>query len=401
MTLIPQFAAVLLLSVCTCAQTYTYRVALGTSGRNGGAPISAVTIVGARGYGSAAAGNGYLYQAQTSGVSPETGCCASNAALAVDSSGNLYGEDVNARHAFGRVFGVKTGFKWVEKDLYDFTGNDGLVWAGSFPSGAPITESPVTLDASGDIWGVTYGGGPYSCDNVIDLSTCGVIFELTNNQGVWSESLIHAFSGPPDGAQPVGGLTFDPMTGTYYGVTQYGGDPVCNCGTVFQLTPNGDGTWSENIIYTFEGTGAGQPAGGLTLDAQGNLYGAFFGNLSFFPGEIYEISQGQFSILYFFSGSSDGANPNGSLVFDSFGNLWGTTYAGGANKLGTVFYLSPSENGWQETVLHSFQGLNGRPSDGQKPNTGLSIDQAGNLWGTTPTGGDNRDGTFYEVTVTK
>lgn len=395
MRLILRFVAVLLLSVCTCAQTYTYKIVLGVNGyRDGGAPISAITIVGNKGYGS---GFTELYQAQPSGVYPETDCCQSNAALAVDSNGNLYGQDVNARHAFGRVFGIKPSSKWVERDLYDFTGNDGLVYVGNLTS-APITESPVTLDASGNIWGVTYGGGEYSCNNVGNLPTCGVIFELTNNQGAWSETVIHSFSGPPDGAQPVGGLTFDATTGGYYGVTQYGGDPVCNCGTVFQLTPNGDGTWSENTIYAF--VYGGGAVGGVTLDAQGNLYGAFFGNASF-PGGIYEISQGQFSTLYFFNGSTDGRSPNGSLVFDSFGNLWGTTYAGGSNNLGTVFYLNPSQNGWQETVLHSFQGWKSRPSDGQQPDTGLSIDQAGNLWGTTAVGGDNRTGIFYEVAVAR
>ena len=407
MKLIPQFAAVLLLSVCTWAQTYSYKIALGTSGRNGGSPISAVTIVGAKGYGSAGLGNGDLYQAQLSGVRPETGCCASNAALAVDSSGDLYGDDANAYHEFGRVFGVKPGFKWVERDLYDFTGgDDGQIWVGAFfPTGAPITESPVSLDSSGDVWGEAYGGGGSACGNVNQVPECGVIFELTNNQGIWSETVIHSFSGPPDGAQPVGGLTFDPMTGAYYGVTTYGGDPVCNCGTVFQLTPNGDGTWSESIIHSFVSAYGGgiQPDGGLVLDADGNLYGATWEGGDYGFGAVYEISGGQIVQLYNFLGGgvNDGANPNGSLVFDSFGNLWGTTYAGGANKLGTVFYLSPSENGWQETVLHSFQGWKSRPSDGQQPNTGLSIDQAGNLWGTTVQGGDNRDGIFYEVTVTK
>jgi uncharacterized repeat protein (TIGR03803 family) len=105
-----------------------------------------------------------------------------------------------------------------------------------------------------------------------------VVFELTNSGGIWTEQVIHAFSGPPDGAQPEGGLTYNPATGNYYGTTQYGGDSACNCGTVFQLSPNGDGTWSESILYTF--TDHGLPNGGVILDSEGNLYGTNFGDFN-------------------------------------------------------------------------------------------------------------------------
>jgi uncharacterized repeat protein (TIGR03803 family) len=229
------------------------------------------------------------------------------------------------------------------------------------------------------------------------------VFELTNQNGTWSEQVIHAFSGPPDGAQPEGGLTFDPLTGNYYGTTQYGGDPVCNCGTVFELSPNGDGTWSENILYTF--TSPGLPYGGVILDAQGNLYGTNFGdrNAPAEYGYIYEISGGQFSVLYNFQGMPDAQNPNGHLVLDSSGNLIGTTNQGGTfsgnrQGLGTVFELSPTEKGWQETVIHNFAYTGQKPTDGSYPNAGLAIDATGNLWGGTPNGGAGGEGVFFEVT---
>ncbi len=393
---------ILALGACAWSQTYAYQIEL-EGNRTSGAPISRLTMVGsAKAYlsGDRTAG---LYQAQLSGVRIGTGCCQSNAALTVDSSGNIYGEDVPPGTDLGRIFQVKTTPRLQEVDLYEFTGgDDGRVERGDFPSGAPITESPVTLDASGSVWGMTYAGGEFPCVVGINQIGCGVVFELTNNKaGTWSEQVIHAFSGPPDGAQPEGGLTYDALTGNYYGTTQYGGDPVCNCGTVFQLSPNGDGTWSESVLYTF--TTPGLPNGGVILDSKGNFYGTNFGDDSGHFGYLYEISGGQFSILYNFQGMPDGQNPNGPLVLDENGNLLGTTNQGGTfsgnrSGLGTVFELSPSENGWQETILHSFAYTGQRPTDGKYPNAGLAVDSTGNLWGVTPIGGAGLNGVFFEVT---
>ena len=239
--------------------------------------------------------------------------------------------------------------------------------------------------------------GEFPCSNVNGVTGCGVLFELTNNNGTWIEQVIHAFSGPPDGAQPEGGLTLDPATGSYYGTTQYGGDPVCNCGTVFQLTPNGDGTWTESVLYTFQSQGL--PNGGVTLDAQGNLYGTTFGDIQGRNGGgyVYELSGGKLSILYSFMGQPDGQNPNGPPVLDSAGNLLGTTFQGGTYGLGTIFELSPSQNGWQEAILHSFAYNNQFPTDGRNPSTDIAMDSRGNFWGTVLHGGASSNGVFYEL----
>lgn len=379
------FAAVFVVAACAWAQTYQLK--LEANGDRIGKPMSALTVVGAKGFGSSF--GPLLYQAQPStGVSVGIGSCGSNARLTVDASGNPYGQDVIS--GWGRIFAVKPGAKWIERDLYNFTGgDDGAVFKGDFyPSGAPLAESPVTFDASGNIWGMTYAGGPNTCNNSPQPSTCGVLFELIpNGDGTWSEQVIHAFSGPPDGAQPEGGLTLDPLTGNFYGTTQYGGDPVCNCGTVFQLSLNGDGNWTESVLYTFTDT-AGLPNGGVILDAQGNLYGTNFGN-----SYVYEISGGQFSVLSHISGAV-----NGPLVLDSSGNLLGTTYSRGTFGLGTVFELSPSQNGWHETIIHSFAFTGQKPTDGKDPNSGLAMDAAGDLWGVTPAGGASLSGVFFEVT---
>ncbi|HTZ97976.1 MAG TPA: choice-of-anchor tandem repeat GloVer-containing protein [Terriglobales bacterium] len=396
---------ILALGACAWSQTYTYQIKLQGNPYGTGQPVSPLTIVGTKGYGSSYGAGGELYQASSAtGVRDATGCCASDAPLVVDSSGNLYGQDrVESPNApYGRIFAVKPGFKWFERDLYDFKGgSDGTVLYDDLRGQVPITESPIVFDSFGNILGMTYAGGAFPCVVGVEQVGCGVVFELTDNNGTWSEQVIHAFSGAPDGAQPEGGLTFDALTGNYYGTTQYGGDPVCNCGTVFELSPNGDGTWSENILYTF--TSPGLPYGGVILDSQGNLYGTNFGDNNGHFGYIYEISGGEFSILYNFQGMPDGQNPNGHLVLDENGNLLGTTWQGGAfsgnrEGLGTVFELSPSENGWQETIIHSFAYTGQRPTDGQYPKAGLAIDSTGNLWGGTPSGGDRLNGVFFEVT---
>ena len=376
------------LDACAGAQTYTYQIKLQANNKTG-KPMSGLTIVGAKGYGSSQVAGPELYQAQPStGVHATTGCCGSTAPLAADSSRNLYGEDARNSNQSprGRIFAVKPGFKWIERDLYDFTGgNDGWVLSNS-PTGAPITQSPIVFDSFGNIFGMTYAGGEFPCVVTGDQVGCGVVFELTSNSGAWSEQVIHAFSGPPDGAQPEGGLTFDPLSGNYYGTTQFGGDANCNCGTVFELSPNGDGTWSESVVYTF--TDHGVPNGGVILDAQGNLYGTNFG-----AGYAYEISAGQFFVIASLPGE-----PNGPLVFDSNGNLLGTTYDGGSYGLGTVFELSPTGNGWTETTIHSFAYTGQKPTDGKYPNAGLAMDATGNLWGVTPIGGAGGQGVFFEVT---
>ena len=390
---------ILALAACAGAQTYTYQIKLEANGRTG-SPFSRLLIVGAKGYLSGGgSGSPGLYLAQLTGVHLMTRCCTPEAAVVTDLSGNLYGEDTSATAPNGRIFMLNT--RAQETDLYDFTGGaDGRVHGMSPPQ--LLFQSPVTLDSSGNIWGMTYSGGSFTCSADGGFQEgCGVVFKLTNNNGAWSEQVIHAFSGPPDGGSPEGGLTFDPLSGNYYGTTQFGGDSVCNCGTVFQLSPDGNDNWTETVLYTF--TTPGTPNGGVIFDSQGNLYGTNFGDLSRQYGYAYEISQGQFSILYQFQGFPDVQNPNGPLLLDANGNLLGTSYQGGTfsgnrQGLGTVFELSPTQDGWQETTIHSFAWKNQRPTDGKLPNSGLAMDDNGNLWGSTPLGGAGGLGVFFEVT---
>jgi uncharacterized repeat protein (TIGR03803 family) len=262
---------------------------------------------------------------------------------------------------------------------------------GSEPDGALIS------DGAGNFYGTTSGGGLKSCG----LSTpfCGTVFKVSAGaNGTLTETVLYKFQGGTDGAGPAGSLLFD-HAGNLYGTTTSGGDPqVCNgagCGTVYKLSPNSNGTWTETVLYHFLGsTDVAQPALGVVMDSAGNLYGASAGGCTEeCNGTIFKLAPGSNgiwteSILYTFQGGTDGGFPT-AIVLDSAGNIFGTTFSGGLGSssctCGTVFELSPPQNGttWEKTVLYSFSdGL-----DGGFPSSGVTFDSAGNLYGETFDGG--------------
>jgi uncharacterized repeat protein (TIGR03803 family) len=234
---------------------------------------------------------------------------------------------------------------------------------------------------------------------------------ITLASGAWSqtEKIIHTFTGGVDGFLPQAGLVFDGK-GNLYGTTSGGGSDnpeICSCGTVFELSPGTNSTWSKSLVYTFAGAnGDGiSPYGGLTFDTQGNLYGTTEAGGQFGLGTVFELVAGSNgtwteTILYSFKGGvGDGEEPLGpAVIFDGAGNLYGTTPFGGAKGWGTVFELVAGPNGtWTEKILHSFTGGN----DGAQPwDSQLIFDSAGHLYGTTEGGGANDYGTVFELTRT-
>jgi uncharacterized repeat protein (TIGR03803 family) len=240
-----------------------------------------------------------------------------------------------------------------------------------------------------------------------------IVLFVSSASAEWKEKVLYSFQGGNDGATPAGGVVFD-SAGNLYGTTADGGSscPSPGCGTVFQLAPpvkKGD-SWTENVLFVFNGENGTQPTGGLIIDSNGNLYGVTgyggSGNCQLLGsnvgcGLVYELSPPAkkggawtYSILYSFQGSKDGQYPTGDLVFDSAGNLYGATiYGGGFGTCnapyylycGTVFKLSPPTKGgkWKEKVLYSFKS----GADGASPNGGLVLDSKGNLYGTTFYGG--------------
>ncbi|HWY22560.1 MAG TPA: choice-of-anchor tandem repeat GloVer-containing protein [Candidatus Acidoferrum sp.] len=218
-----------------------------------------------------------------------------------------------------------------------------------------------------------------------------------------TEKILHTFTGSSDGSVPEAGMTLDSQ-GNLYGTTAFGGAFGC-CGTVFELSPASNGTWTEKLIYDFSlGGGADGfiPWGGLVFDNKGNLYGTtLFGGTSF-QGTVFELTPGANgtwteSVLYSFTGGADGGSLFGSsLIIDGSGNLYGTAESGGAYGYGVVFEMVAGSNGtWTQKVLHSFKGGN----DGTFPfNNPLVMDPAGKLYGATLSGGAHDYGIVYQLT---
>src|SRR5580658_2424053 len=235
-----------------------------------------------------------------------------------------------------------------------------------------IPSSKLLSDSSGRLYGVTDAGGS---------ANSGTVFELSAPvNGARSFHVLHEFTGlVTDARNPEGNLVFD-AAGNLYGMALGG---KYNSGAVYKLTPNVGGAWTESIIYNFV---YNYPMAGLTIDAAGNLYGTTYqGSDSGYLGSVFELSpnsDGSWTQteLHVFGAFNDGAMPAAELVFDTAGNLYGTTIAGGVHGYGTVFEVSPTSDGhWTEKVLYSFPG----GATLQRPEAPVWLDSAGNIYGTT------------------
>jgi uncharacterized repeat protein (TIGR03803 family) len=315
--------------------------------------------------------------------------------LIFDAAGNLYGTTVGGggvAAGCGTVFELlkpQTGGAWTEKVLYTFCSQP--LGDGSQPSGRLI------FDGAGNLYGTTGEGGTSK-----DCS-CGTVFELSPTAGGgWTEKQLHSFGHGPGGTFPNGGLTFD-KAGNLYGVAGSGGSNCgfgFGCGVVFELISNGGGSWTEKVLYTFEGSDqdiTGDPDTPLIFDAKGNLYGG-----SLWSG-LFELSPNIGSSWTRKKLHAACCYPNG-LVFDAAGDLFGTNGANqGGRCCGQAFKLTQQADGsWVESVLHRFGSGDG---DGTYPSSPLIPDSAGNLYGTTSAGGSfwqwnsvEPAGTVFEIT---
>jgi len=309
-----------------------------------------------------------------------------------DRAGNLYGTTSFSAggSSDGGVFElIRRNSSWILQPLYTFQGGS----EGYAPEGG------VVFGPDGALYGATPYGGSI-CGGIYYF--CGIVYSLQpsphacgNALCPWNWTPEYVFGNDLNygGYQPRSGVIFD-SAGNMYGTTYYGG--LYNNGTAFELY-RAQNEWRENTIDNFSNA-VGYATSGLTFDAAGNLFGT---SADAYYSRVYElVHSGQGwneQTIYTFQGGNDGSNPEAGLIFDAAGNGYGTT-AGNprdGNEPGTVYQLSPQSDGtWQETVLYIF------PANISGPISNLAMDAAGNLYGTTPgTPGNNPDkwGMVFEL----
>jgi uncharacterized repeat protein (TIGR03803 family) len=272
----------------------------------------------------------------------------------------------------------------------------------SFAKGGVTTDArnpmaPLIMDANGNLYGTALGG---SHSNSPEGN--GTVFKLTpNGTGGWTESVLFDFN-YTDGQFPESGLVID-SSGNLYGTTMFGG--TNGDGVVYELSPptkRGSG-WTESVLLNFNGTNGAAPDDALTMDASGNLYGtAQSGGINKNnAGVVFKLTKsgGTWtpSVLYnFVGGPTDGSTPLFGVKFDSAGNLYGTTSKGGTYSAGTVYKLTPSGSSWSESFVYAFEGPT---ADGSSPGAlivGASPLASTNLYGVSG-GGTFGDGMLYSL----
>jgi uncharacterized repeat protein (TIGR03803 family) len=254
----------------------------------------------------------------------------------------------------------------------------------------------VVVGTNGTLYGTTVYGGS---------NGDGTVFSLVPPGTSWTETVLYSFAGGSDGSEPDGTLVVNGSS--LYGTTSIGGAGMgTGYGTVFRLKYS-LGTWTESVLYSFTGGSDGSnPYAGLVLDS-GVLYGTTFNGGSSSDGVAFSLTPPPpgttwtEAVLHGFTGAtSDGAIPHAPLTASSSTLFYGTTYNGGNSSLctggcGTVFQLQQSGGVWTETVLYNFGASSG---DGKNPHGGVVIDSNGVLYGTTLAGGAHGHGMVFSLT---
>lgn len=316
----------------------------------------------------------YEFQGGSDGASPN--------AVIRDAAGNLYGTTIaGGQTIFGTVFKLSpSGTKTI---LYNFQGGSD----GTEPHGKLL------MDSKGNLYGTTEYGGNLDVQCFF-MPGCGVVFRVTPTG---QETVLYSFNGEPDGGQPLAGLTVGPGD-SLYGTTAGGGMGFCNyetsgCGVVFKI----DSALKETVLHSFSGNAdGGVPEAPLTEDSSGNLYGSTTGVGASNDGTVYKLNGSDLTVLLTFDGIN-GSQPYGALALDSKGNVYGTTYSGGnlnycnsSSGCGVVFMLFPDG---REPIYPLIGG-----SGGGLPLAGLVRDNKGNLYGTTAIGGADNCGVLFQIT---
>ncbi|HSZ00989.1 MAG TPA: choice-of-anchor tandem repeat GloVer-containing protein [Terriglobales bacterium] len=384
-------AACMALSVTLPAQAQSFSVIYSFNGPPDGlAPDSSLLLDGSGNIFGVTNGGGVSYEGtafKLSSSGKETvlysfraGYGNSPDSVIQDADGTLYGTTI-----YGGSYGKGAVFKLDQKEnetvLYSFRG---AVKSFGFE------PNVVVRDEQGNLYGTTRTGGQAGgCFG----GGCGIVFKLDAGG---KETVQYAFKGGTDGGYPSGTIVRD-AAGNLYGETAYGGDLSCyppyGCGTVFMLDPAG----KETVLHRFTGTGGDgeHPWAGLVSDHEGNLYGATVEggtgpnctSAENGCGTVFRVDNtGKETILHSFTGSGADFPPiYAALTLDEKGNIYGTTPNGGSQNCGSgcgaVFMLNPAG---KQTILHEFGG----GTTGAAPGAGVTLDSTGNIYGTTGVGGD-------------
>jgi uncharacterized repeat protein (TIGR03803 family) len=247
------------------------------------------------------------------------------------------------------------GAAWRETLLHSFSGPD-----GAFPESMPVGAA---AQAAGPLFGTTIGGGP---------ANAGVVYSLqppATPRGAWTETVLYTFSGGADGSGPINNLVSD-RAGNLYGVTGVGG--AHERGTVFRLAPPAaaGGAWTQTVLHAFTGGPDGRaPDAALSIDADGVLWGTTASGGDSLLGNIFRMTpparRGRpwtFEVLHSFQDPAGGQAPHSGLLPDGAGGFYGTTGTGGAQDCGIVYHFEPPATAgadWTLTPLYSFPGGDG------------------------------------------
>jgi uncharacterized repeat protein (TIGR03803 family) len=395
MKLLRQFLVPVLLftALNLSAQTETILYSFGATPADGANP-AAGPVFDASGnlYGSTYYGGtndtGTIYEVPATGgesvladcpVNGTTGSLYPNSALIFDEAGNLYGTSAGGGLAYSNYGGTDFEVSRLPNGSFAIKRFSNDLFGGENDLGTP---AGLIFDSAGNLWGTALGGFGRAS---------GTVYELVKSAGSWERLERYSFPKSESGqSNPTPGLVFD-ASGNLYGKTMTGS--AGHKGTVYELAaPN----YTFSSLLSFNGFDGNEPTAGVILDASGNLYGTTTAGGPLGMGNVFELSpngNGGWTerVLFNFNGA-DGQAP-GALTFDSFGNLYGTTASGGATSGGVAFKLSPASGLWTETILHNFGSL----GDGSTPVGALIFDSLGNLYGATEAGGANGLGTVYEI----
>jgi uncharacterized repeat protein (TIGR03803 family) len=247
--------------------------------------------------------------------------------LLANAAGDLFG---TTSGPFGSVYKLTPlNHSWIYSLLYSF----------NYFGGPYQPYAGVISDTAGNLFGTTANGGDGECYR--GGGPCGTVYELSPVGSSWRLNVLYEFQGRGDGGYPRGALIADRF-GNLYGAN--------TAGVVFMLTPGG-GSWAFNSLYQFQGPCPVQfgpscgPWGALVMDASGSLYGTAYLYGAYSYGSVFKLTPSNggwiYTDLYDFTNGSDGSFPMAGVTLDANGSIYGTTEFGGSSNFGVVFEITP------------------------------------------------------------